>query len=94
MKVLVKGVKQKVLPEPSDEWAAEASEFETLDALRDDLRAQVSRVRLAQARLATERPGDRGARRSRRRRRSPRLWSSPRSKSGFTIWLTGSRTAT
>jgi trigger factor len=52
VKVLVKEVKKKVLPEPSDEWAAEASEFDTLDALRDDLRAQVSRVRLAQARLA------------------------------------------
>ncbi len=52
VKVLVKEVKQKVLPEPSDEWAAEASEFDTLSALRDDLRAQVSRVRLSQARLA------------------------------------------
>jgi trigger factor len=52
VKVLVKEVKKKVLPEPSDEWASEASEFDTLDALRDDLRAQVSRVRLAQARLA------------------------------------------
>ena len=38
MKVLVKEVKQKVLPEPTDEWATEASEFETLAALRDDLR--------------------------------------------------------
>jgi trigger factor len=52
VKVLVKDVKHKVLPEPSDEWAAEASEFDTLAALREDLRAQVLRVRLAQARLA------------------------------------------
>jgi len=51
VKVLVKEVKQKVLPEPTDEWAAEASEFDTLAALRDDLRSQVSRVRLSQARL-------------------------------------------
>ena len=51
VKVLVKEVKQKVLPEPTDEWAAEASEFDTLAALRDDLRSQVSRVRLSQSRL-------------------------------------------
>ena len=29
--MLVKGVKEKVLPEPTDEWATEASEFETLE---------------------------------------------------------------
>jgi trigger factor len=52
VRVLVKGVKEKVLPEPSDEWAEEASEFDTLDELREDLRAQVSRMRLAQARMA------------------------------------------
>jgi trigger factor len=45
-------VKEKVLPEPTDEWAAEASEFETLSALREDLKAQLSRLRLSQARLA------------------------------------------
>jgi trigger factor len=52
VKVLVKGVKEKVLPEPTDEWAEEASEFETLSALRDDLKAQVTRLRLSQARMA------------------------------------------
>jgi trigger factor len=52
VKVLVKEVKEKVLPELTDEWATEASEFDTLAALRDDLRAQLSRVRLAQTRLA------------------------------------------
>jgi trigger factor len=52
VKVLVKDVKEKVLPEPSDEWAAEASEFETLEELREDLKAQISRLRLSQARLA------------------------------------------
>jgi trigger factor len=52
VKVLVKDVKEKVLPEPTDEWAAEASEFETLDELREDLNGQISRLRLSQARLA------------------------------------------
>ena len=35
-RVLVKEVKEKVLPELTDEWATEASEFETLDELRDE----------------------------------------------------------
>jgi trigger factor len=48
----VKEVKQKNLPEPTDEWASEASEFDTIDALREDLRSQLSRVRIAQARMA------------------------------------------
>jgi trigger factor len=52
VRVLVKGVKEKVLPEPSDEWATDASEFETLSELREDLKAQLSRLRLSQARLA------------------------------------------
>jgi trigger factor len=51
IKVLVKEVKEKVLPEATDEWASEASEFDTLDALKDELRSQVSRVRTSQARL-------------------------------------------
>ena len=36
-RILVKGIKEKVLPEANDEWAAESSEFETLDELRADL---------------------------------------------------------
>jgi trigger factor len=52
VKVLVKDVKQKNLPEATDEWASEASEFDTIDALRNDMRAQLSRVRIAQARMA------------------------------------------
>jgi trigger factor len=51
VKVLVKEVKEKVLPEPSDAWASEASEFATLEELRDDLRSQLSRVRRSQAQL-------------------------------------------
>ena len=34
LKVLVKDVKEKVLPEVTDEWASEASEFDTVDELR------------------------------------------------------------
>ena len=37
IRVLVKDVKEKVLTELSDQWATEASEFETLQALEDDL---------------------------------------------------------
>ena len=33
-RVLVKAVQEKVLPELTDEWASEASEFDTLDELR------------------------------------------------------------
>ena len=33
IRVLVKDVKEKILPEATDEWAAEASEFDTLEAL-------------------------------------------------------------
>lgn len=38
--VLVKEAKQKVLPEATDEWASEASEFETIAELRDDIRTR------------------------------------------------------
>jgi trigger factor len=54
VRVLVKDVKKKVLPEPTDEWAKEASEFETLEELRSDLRERISRVKLSQARLALQ----------------------------------------
>ena len=52
VRVLVKDVKEKVLPEPSDEWASEASEFDTLDALRDDLRDRLHQLKVVQAQLA------------------------------------------
>ncbi len=51
-RVLVKAVKEKVLPELTDEWASEASEFETLDALRANLVDRMLRVRRAQAQMA------------------------------------------
>ncbi len=50
--VLVKDVKEQVLPEVTDEWASEASEFETVDELRADLQQRVSAGRRIQATLA------------------------------------------
>jgi trigger factor len=51
-RVLLKAVKEKVLPEVTDEWASGASEFETVDALRADLASRMLRVRTAQAQMA------------------------------------------
>jgi trigger factor len=51
-RVLVKEVKEKNLPAATDAWAAEASEFETLDELRADLRSRITQVKLVQAQLA------------------------------------------
>ncbi|MDZ7732506.1 MAG: hypothetical protein U5R31_04790 [Acidimicrobiia bacterium] len=50
--MLVKEVQATVLPEPTDEWAAEASEFETLDELRADLRERAERQKVVQAQMA------------------------------------------
>jgi trigger factor len=52
IRVLVKEVKEKVLPDPTDEWAAEASEFDTVAALRDDVRTRLTPVHLARAQMA------------------------------------------
>jgi len=51
-RVLVKEVKEKELPEATDEWASEASEFATLEELRSDLRKRLKQVRVVQAQLA------------------------------------------
>jgi trigger factor len=40
-KVKIKEVREKVLPELDDDFAADASEFDTLEELRDDIRAKV-----------------------------------------------------
>jgi trigger factor len=40
-KVKVKEVREKVLPELDDDFASDASEFDTLEELRDDIRAKV-----------------------------------------------------
>jgi trigger factor len=49
--VLVKETKRKVLPELTDEWVAEVSEFDTVDALRDDARKRLEVYALLQAQL-------------------------------------------
>ncbi|MFZ6003864.1 MAG: trigger factor [Actinomycetota bacterium] len=49
--VQVKEVKEKVLPEPTDKWAAQASEFATLAELRASLADRMTRVRKAQAQM-------------------------------------------
>jgi trigger factor len=51
-RVLVKEVKIKKLPEATDEWAAENSEFSTIAALRDDIAARIGRVKLMQSQMA------------------------------------------
>ncbi len=50
--VLVKEVKEKCLPEPTDEWVAENSEFSTLEELRADVQSRIKEIKLLQARLA------------------------------------------
>ncbi|HUY86654.1 MAG TPA: trigger factor [Acidimicrobiales bacterium] len=50
--VLVKEVKEKILPEANDEWASESSEFSTLDELRADISRQISAVKKVQAKFA------------------------------------------
>lgn len=46
--VTVRSVKEKQLPELDDDFAQTASEFDTLDELRDDLRGRLQRGRAAQ----------------------------------------------
>jgi len=49
---LVKETKELVLPEVTDEWAQEASEFETADELRADIRTRIEGLKKMQANLA------------------------------------------
>lgn len=42
-------VQEKVLPELTDEWVTEASEFETVDELREDVRERLTEARVNQA---------------------------------------------
>jgi trigger factor len=51
-RVLVKEVKVKKLPEVTDEWVAESSEFETVAELRADIEDRISRVKLMQNQMA------------------------------------------
>jgi len=50
--VLVKEAKRKVLPDVTDEWASEVSEFETVDELRADIRKRLELVNTMQAQMA------------------------------------------
>lgn len=50
--ISVKEVKEAVLPELDDAWAAETSEFETVEALRADMVERLSSMRVAQAQSA------------------------------------------
>ncbi len=50
--ILVKEVKEKVLPEVSDEWASEASEFDTVDELKADLVKRMQAIKQVQSQLA------------------------------------------
>jgi trigger factor len=51
-RVLVKDVKVKKLPEPTDEWAAESSEFATVAELRADITDRITRVKLVTSQMA------------------------------------------
>lgn len=52
--ITVKEVKEAVLPELDDAWAAEASEFETLEELRADLVTRLTAMKISQARMAVQ----------------------------------------
>ncbi len=49
--VLVKEVRETVLPEVTDEWASEASEFDTVEELQEDIRRRMDAVKRLQAAL-------------------------------------------
>lgn len=49
--VLVKGTKKKVLPEATDDWASEVSEFDSLTDLREDVRHRLDLVGRVQAQM-------------------------------------------
>ena len=52
LRVLVKDIKEKILPEVTDEWASEASEFDTVEQLRTDLAKRIGLVKRVQSQLA------------------------------------------
>jgi len=52
--ITVKEVKEAILPELDDAWAAETSEFDTVDELRNDLVTRMGAMRIAQARMAVQ----------------------------------------
>lgn len=56
-RVLVKDVKELKLPDVTDEWAAEASEFDTADELRADITKRLTQMRIVQAQMALQQKG-------------------------------------
>ncbi|MGI8663795.1 MAG: trigger factor [Acidimicrobiales bacterium] len=50
--VIVKSIKEKMLPEVDDAWANDVSEFDSVDELRADLNERISKVRKIQAQMA------------------------------------------
>ncbi len=54
LRVLVKEVKEKILPDVDDEWTNEASEFETVAELREHLRQRLAEIKPAQSKAALE----------------------------------------
>jgi len=50
--VVVKNVKERVLPELTDEWVADATEFESVQELREDTRSRLSGTREGETRVA------------------------------------------
>ncbi|HUY66922.1 MAG TPA: trigger factor [Acidimicrobiales bacterium] len=53
-RVLVKDVKRLVLPEVTDEWASEASEFDTVEELTADISAGLRRRHIVRAQMALQ----------------------------------------
>lgn len=51
LRILVKQVREKVLPEANDEWASDASEFDTLEELREDVARRLASLKRLEARL-------------------------------------------
>jgi trigger factor len=52
LRMLLKQVREKVLPEANDEWASDASEFDTLEELRADVARRLVSFKKLEARLA------------------------------------------
>jgi len=53
-RVLVKDVKELVLPDATDEWAGEASEFATVQELTDDIAGRLRQRRIVEAQIALQ----------------------------------------
>ena len=53
-RLLVKEVKQAVLPDLDDDFVSENTEHETVDAMQDDLRTRMSAMKIMQSRMAQQ----------------------------------------